>query len=380
MEILIDVFGSDDDIYVPIYAVCNMIDKVNAKFVLVGKKADIRSCIIKRYGSNSNMYLRRIAIIDCKDYITNNEEPAWAIKNKKESSIVKAYDYMKTKENVVFISAGSTGALMAGALLKLKRIPGIHRPALTTILPTSDPDRKVVFLDSGANPQAKDISIVQYALLGQIYSKSILGVESPKIALLNIGQEAEKGTPELKEIYKQLKVKFPNFIGNIEARYILSGDADVIVCDGLLGNIALKTAEGVVKTLKDVLKQTFTSSVLNSFKGLMVKSTIKEVLKSYDYQANGGAVLLGVKKPGIKVHGSSKIETFEKAIMQAQYMLENKIVEKIEKELKNFDDDNIDNTTNNEKEIINDNNEENIANEDSYNKDNEINNKNIDNN
>ena len=380
MEILIDVFGSDDDIYVPIYAVCNMIDKVNAKFVLVGKKADIRSCIIKRYGSNSNMYLRRIAIIDCKDYITNNEEPAWAIKNKKESSIVKAYDYMKTKENVVFISAGSTGALMAGALLKLKRIPGIHRPALTTILPTSDPDRKVVFLDSGANPQAKDISIVQYALLGQIYSKSILGVESPKIALLNIGQEAEKGTPELKEIYKQLKVKFPNFIGNIEARYILSGDADVIVCDGLLGNIALKTAEGVVKTLKDVLKQTFTSSVLNSFKGLMVKSTIKEVLKSYDYQANGGAVLLGVKKPVIKVHGSSKIETFEKAIMQAQYMLENKIVEKIEKELKNFDDDNIDNTTNNEKEIINDNNEENIANEDSYNKDNEINNKNIDNN
>lgn len=337
MEILIDVFGSDDDIDVPIYAACNMLDNVNAKFVLVGRKTDIRSCIIKRYGSNSNMYLRRISIIDCKDYITNNEEPAWAIKNKKESSIVKAYDYMKQKDNVVFISAGSTGALMAGALLKVKRIPGIHRPALTTILPTSNPDKKVVFLDSGANPQAKDISIVQYALLGEIYSKSILGVNSPKISLLNIGEEAEKGTPELKEVYKQLKAKFPNFIGNIEPRYILSGNTDVIVCDGLLGNIALKTAEGVVRTLKDVLKETFTSSVLNSFKGLMVKSTIKDVLKTYDYQANGGAVLLGVKKPVIKVHGSSKIETFEKAIIQAQYMLENKIVEKIEVELKKFD-------------------------------------------
>lgn len=335
MEILIDVYGTDDGILVPIYAACEMMDQIDSKLILVGKRADIRGCIIQKYGSNSNMYLRRIGIIDCEDYITNNEEPAWAIKNKKESSIVKAYDYMKTHDDLVYISAGSTGALMAGALLKVKRIPGIHRPALTTILPTVKEDKKVVFLDSGANPQAKDISILQYALLGQVYSQNILNVQNPRIALLNIGAEAEKGTPELREIYKLLKANFPNFIGNIEARYILSGDADVVVCDGLLGNIALKSAEGIVKVIKEIIKNTFESSILNNVKGLLVKSTLKQALETYDYKSYGGAVLLGVKKPVIKVHGSSNVETFEKAIMQAQYLLKNNIIQKIEQSLNN---------------------------------------------
>lgn len=329
MEIIIDTFGCDDGIVIPIKAACNMINKISEKITLVGKKEDILKCINDEYGKE---ILEKINILDAEDYITNNEEPAWAIKNKKNSSMVVAYDYMKDHDDTVLISAGSSGALMAGALLKLKRIDGIHRPALLAILPTVN-NKKVILLDSGANPQAKDISILQYAMLGEIYSKSILKIENPKIALLNIGEEEEKGTPELKEIYQNLKNTHNNFVGNIEARYIFSGKADVVVCDGLLGNIALKSAEGAVKTVKEALSITFKSSFINKIKGLLVKSTMASALKKYDYKKNGGAVLLGVKKPVIKVHGSSDVITFEMAIMQAKYMLENNIIEKIESKL-----------------------------------------------
>lgn len=339
MEILIDVFGSDDNISAPILSVCKMCNIVPQKLTLVGKKTDILA-IIKNEYKEEKIYtdiLNKIGILDAKEYISNNEEPAWAIKNKKDSSIVVAYDYMKEHNDTVFISAGSTGAIMAGALLKLKRIDGIHRPALITILPTES-NGKVILLDSGANPQAKDISIMQYAILGKLYSEDVLKIKNPRIALLNIGEEEEKGTPELKEIYKQLKELSDrghlNFVGNIEARYILSGMSDVIVCDGLIGNIALKSLEGVAKTLKNEISNAFRTSLSNKLKGLVAKSVLTQTLKKYDYKSFGGAVLLGVKKPVIKVHGSSNVETFNKAIYQAKYMLENNIVEKIEKNIK----------------------------------------------
>ncbi|MCX8074403.1 MAG: phosphate acyltransferase PlsX [Clostridia bacterium] len=332
MEILIDVFGSDENILTPVIAACNMCNKVESNITLVGKKQEILDIMYKKYVNESENIINRIGILDSKDYITNNDEPVWAIKNKKESSIVVAYDYMKTHSNVVFISAGSTGSIMAGALLKLGRIRGIHRPALITILPTLT-DKKVILLDSGANPQARDVSILQYAKLGEIYCKTVLNVSDPKIALLNIGEEEEKGTPELKDIYKKLKQSMDNFVGNIEARYILNGDIDVVVCDGLVGNIALKSIEGAAKTLKTAVSNSFKTGIINKLKGLIIKSVLTEKLKKYDYKENGGAVLLGVNEPVIKVHGSSNIATFEKAIIQAQNMLENKIIEKIKENL-----------------------------------------------
>lgn len=333
MQILIDVFGSDDDIVIPIKAACNMTDKIDSQIILVGKKQDILSTIKIVYKNNSEHLISKIKILECNDYITNDEEPAWAIKHKKDSSIVVAYNYMKTNQDTVFISAGNTGAVMAGALLKIGRIDGIHRPALVTILPTVT-DKKVILLDSGANPQAKDISMLQYAKLGIIYANTVLNVEAPKVALLNIGEEEEKGTPELKETHKTLKGNVNNFIGNLEARYILTGKADVIVCDGLLGNVALKAIEGTAKTMKEVMSSAFKSSLINKIKGTLIKSTLTDTLKKYDYKENGGAVLLGVKKPVIKVHGSSNVSTFEKAIIQAQNMLENDIVKKIEEAIK----------------------------------------------
>lgn len=285
MEILIDIFGSDEDIATPVMASCNMYKKVKSKLILVGKRLEIEETINKNFKDSTDI-LDNIKILDCDDYIKNTEEPAWAIKNKKNSSIVVAYNYMKEHEDTVFISAGSTGAIMAGALLKIGRIKGIHRPALVTILPTIN-DNRVLLLDSGANPQAKDISIIQYAKLGNLYAKELLRIKDPKVALLNIGEESEKGTPELKLIYKSLEENISNFCGNIEARYILDGNIDVVVCDGLLGNIALKSLEGSVKSVKTILSRSFNKSVINKLVGLIAKPILTKALKKYDYKQNG---------------------------------------------------------------------------------------------
>jgi glycerol-3-phosphate acyltransferase PlsX len=239
---------------------------------------------------------------------------------------------MRENDNTIFISASNTGALMAGGLLKLGRIKGIHRPALMTLLPTII-GKNVVFLDSGANPEAKDISILQYAKLGEIYAKNLLGIEKPSVALLNIGAEEEKGTPTLKDTYKLLKENVPNFTGNIEARYILNGKVDVIVCDGLMGNIALKSLEGAASVIKKVISAEFKKGLLNNIAGLIAKPVLMSALKKFDYKEHEGAVLLGIKKPVIKVHGSSTSITYEKAIAQADQILKINMIGKIEEEL-----------------------------------------------
>lgn len=327
MEILIDIFGSDDE-KAAIYAGVDMKDKINSNITFVGKKEEIVKCIEEKYKSNTEEILKKIKILEASEYITNDDEPVWAIKHKKESSLVIALNYMKEHEDTVLISAGSTGAIMAGALLKLGRIDKIHRPALATILPTVT-NKKVILLDSGANPQAKNISIIQYALIGAIYSKYVLDIKEPKIGLLNIGEEEKKGTPELRDIHKYLKENVENFTGNIESRNILNGEVDVVVCDGLMGNVTLKAIEGTANVVKKVVSDAFKTSIINKIKGVIVASLLKNSLKEYDYRRHGGAILLGVKKPVIKVHGSSNQVTFEKAILQATSLLENNIVEKI---------------------------------------------------
>ncbi|MEG1705671.1 MAG: phosphate acyltransferase PlsX [Clostridia bacterium] len=216
--------------------------------------------------------------------------------------------------------------------LNFGRIKGIHRPALMTLLPTIT-GKNLVFLDSGANPEAKDISIIQYAKLGEIYAKHILNIENPSIALLNIGEEEEKGTPTLKETYKLLKETYPNFTGNIEARYILKGTVDVIVCDGLMGNIALKSLEGTASIIKKVITSEFKKGPLNLIAGLFAKPVLSSALKKFDYKQHDGAVFLGVNKPVIKIHGSSTIVTYEKAIYQAEKLLKANIIGKITEEM-----------------------------------------------
>ena len=329
MKILIDIAGADNGIELPIFAALNMIDKIEEKIVLVGKTDDIK-LVLKN--NNKENYINKFEILDCSEYITNYDEPALSIKNKKTSNLVVAFEYMRENDNTIFISASNTGALMAGGLLKLGRIKGIHRPALMTLLPGVT-GSDIVFLDSGANPEAKDISLVQYAKLGEIYAEHVLGITNPSIALLNIGAEEEKGTPTLKETYKLLKEGFPNFTGNIEARYILSGKANVIVCDGLMGNIALKSLEGAASVIKNVISTEFKKGLLNKMAGVIAKPFLTGALKRFDYKEHEGAVLLGINKPVIKVHGSSSTITYEKAIIQAQKILKTNMIGKIEEEL-----------------------------------------------
>lgn len=329
MKILIDISGADNGIEIPINAAVNLVDKLQEKIVLVGKIDDIKSVL---NSTGKSEYLNKFEILECDEYITNNDEPALAIKNKKKSNLVVAFEYMRENDDTILISASNTGALMAGGLLKLGRIKGIHRPALMSLLPTIS-GNDVVFLDSGANPEAKDISLLQYAKLGEIYAKNILGIDSPSIALLNIGAEEEKGTPTLKETYKLLKEKFPNFKGNIEARYILDGKIDVIVCDGLMGNIALKSLEGTASIIKRVITSEFKKSLLSKLVGLFAKPVLTGALKNFDYKQHEGAVLIGINKPVIKVHGSSVVVTYEKAIHQAHKILKTNMIKKIENEL-----------------------------------------------
>lgn len=330
MKILLDISGADKGLLVPINAAVNVVDHIGVPICLVGKKEDIQN-ELRKIGKEE--YLVRFEILDCMEYITNDDAPVDAIKTKKESNLVAAFNYMKEEEKIVFISSSNTGAVMAGALLKLGRIKGIHRPALVSILPAEN-GKEVILLDTGANPEAREVSLVQYAKLGEIYAKHVLGIESPKIALLNIGAEDEKGTPLLRQVNSRLrKIYNENFVGNIESRYMLKGTADVIVADGLLGNIALKSLEGAVSTIKNAIKEEFSKNIFNKIKALFVAKPMRNIVHKYNYKERDGAVLLGVKKPVIKVHGSSSVVTYEKALFQAKKLLESNIIEKISDEI-----------------------------------------------
>ncbi len=328
MEILIDANGSDNGIDEAVKGVVNSIGKTKAKLTIVGDEARIKDIIKNEYLSKADSIMKEIKILDAKDAITNYDDPAMAIKHKKESSIVKAYDYMKEHENTLFLSAGSTGAVMAGGLLKLKRIPGIHRPALATVLPTAK-GNGVVLLDSGANVTAAGVSLIQFAKMGAVYAKEVLKKDKVRVALLNIGTEDKKGSPDLKEAYETLTEECPEFVGNVEAREILSGDVDVVVANGLMGNVALKAIEGTAKIMKNALMSEFKKNILNKLKVASAVGLIKKALYKYDYTKYGGAVLLGVRKPVIKIHGNAKSNNYETAILQADNILKQDLVKRL---------------------------------------------------
>ena len=332
MEILIDANGSDNGIDEAVKGVVESIGKTKSKLTIVGDEEKIKEIIKNEYLSKTESIMKEINILDAKDVITNYDDPAMAIKHKKESSIVKAYDYMKEHEDTLFLSAGSTGAVMAGGLLKLKRIPGIHRPALATILPTSK-GNGVVLLDSGANVTAAGISLTQFAKMGVVYAKEVLKKQNIRVALLNIGTEDKKGSPDLKDAYETLTEECPEFVGNVEAREILSGDVDVVVANGLMGNVALKAIEGTAKIMKNALVGEFKKNLLNKLKAASAVGLIKKALYKYDYTKYGGAVLLGIRKPVIKIHGNAKSNNYHTAILQADNILKQDLVKRMEQKI-----------------------------------------------
>lgn len=312
-KIIIDAFGGDNApkeiVLGTIYA---LNENSNFIAVLVGKESEIKEIL-----ATLSYDKERLEIIDAKDVITCEEEPTLAIRRKPESSICVGIKYLKETEDAkAFVSAGSTGAVLASATLKLGRIKGVNRPALCPVLPTVT-GGKVLLLDAGANADCKHINFCQFAVMGSVYAKSI-GIENPRVGLLSNGTEDEKGSMLSKEVFALLKeIKDINFIGNIEGRDILSGNVDVVVTDGFSGNIALKSMEGAIGIIFTTLKKDVKSSLKAKIGALFMKNTFKKLKTKLDYNNNGGALFLGAIKPVIKAHGSSKSTAIKNAVLQA---------------------------------------------------------------
>ena len=326
MKILIDAFGGDNS---PEEVIAGTIEALkeenNFTAVLVGKE-DVIADLLKNYEYDKS----RVQILHAPDVITCEEEPTVAVRRKPESSICVAFKELKENDEArAFVSAGSTGAVLVGATLKLGRIKGVNRPALCPIMPTVVEGKQVILLDSGANADCKSINLLQFALMGSVYAEA-LGVKEPKVALLSNGAEDEKGNMLNHEVFPMLKsAKGINFVGNLEAREILSGDVDVVVCDGFSGNVAVKAIEGSIKCLMKMLKSGIYSTFKGKIGGLLLKDTFKTLAKKMDYNNHGGALFVGVNKAVIKAHGSSKRAAFKAAVLQAVQYAHFDIADKI---------------------------------------------------
>ena len=330
MRILIDAFGGDNS---PEEVILGTVEAVKEKdgftAVLVGKQ-DVISELLSKYDYDKE----RIEILNADEVITCEEEPTVAIRRKPNSSICVAFKELKESESATaFVSAGSTGAVLVGATLKLGRIQGVNRPAVCPMMPTLKEGKMVFLMDSGANVDCKPINLCQFALMASAYAESI-GVKNPKVALLSNGTEDEKGNALNHEVFPLLKnMKTINFVGNMEAREILSGDVDVVVTDGFAGNVALKATEGAVGSLFKLMKEEIYSSFRGKIGGLLLKPVFKKLKKRMDYTSMGGALFLGVHKTVIKVHGSSKAPAFKGAILQAVSCSENNLATAIKERI-----------------------------------------------
>ncbi len=320
INIAIDAMGSDNKVVVEMEAVQRVVSLFDDVVLHVfGDEKQINQYLSQHH---------RIKVIHCSEEIDINEEPVVQIRQKKDSSLVRALRAVKEGTCDAIVSAGSTGAVIAGGLLVVGRIQGIKRPALSPVVPTLTNEKKVL-LDVGANDEVKEIYLLQNALMGVCYAK-ILGVETPKVALLNIGAEAKKGTKTYQSTYKKLLADDSiNFIGNIEGRDILASEANVIVTDGFSGNIALKTLEGTAIAISSILKQTLTANIKNKLAALMIKKDLKTSFAKFDHHEVGGSLLIGCKSTVVKAHGSSTGYSFSKAIELAYTLEKNEISKKI---------------------------------------------------
>lgn len=312
-EIIVDAYGGDNAPFEIVKGTIEFLNKHNNfNIVLVGNENELNT-VLSKFSYQKD----RLRIIDAREIISNNESPTTAIRTKKNSSIVKAFDELRLNDNCVgFVSAGSTGAVLTGAFLKLGRIKGISRPATCPILPTLN-GGSVAIIDSGANVDCKPINLVHFALMANAYMKYVYGVKNPRIALLNVGVEDHKGNELTHQTFEMLKsIKDINFVGNMEARDLFSGDVDVVVCDGFNGNVLLKSSEGAVKFVLKSLKSGVQKSFFSKLGALFMGKTFKTLKQKLDYSSYGGAVMLGTKKVVVKCHGSSLSESIYVAIVQ----------------------------------------------------------------
>ena len=324
VKVALDAMGGDN---APVAIVQGAIDaiKVSAdiKVYLVGKEALVREELAK-YNYNAE----QVEVIDATEVIEMAEPPVMAIRKKKDSSIVKALHLVKDGTCDAFVSAGSSGAVLVGGQLIVGRIKGVERPPMAPLIPTET--GASLLIDCGANVDARPSHLVQFAKMGSVYMENVMGIKNPKVAIVNIGAEEEKGNALVKETFPMLKnTPEINFIGSIEARDIPKGYADVIVCEAFVGNVILKLYEGVGGTLIKKVKEGMMTSLRSKIGALLVKPALKTCLKAFDLEEYGGAPLLGLKGLVVKTHGSSKAVEIKNTILQCKTFKEQNINEKI---------------------------------------------------
>ena len=330
MKILLDGMGGDNAPYAVCEGAVLAAKDTEHEIVIIGDEEKISEAL------NDICHSRmpeNISIVHASEVITNNEAPALAIRKKKDSSIVVGMKMLKDGEGDLFVSAGSTGALLAGGLLLIGRIKGIDRPAICTIYPILG-GRPSLLCDAGANAECKSRNLLDFAVMSSIYMEKVLGRENPTVALVNIGEEEEKGSPLTKEAYELLKAADLNFKGNIEARDVPKGRADIIVTDGFTGNIILKLTEGMAWNIFKTIKKKFTDGIHARLGSLLLIDKLKELKNEFDYSTYGGAPILGVRKPVVKMHGSSSATAVKNTILKAIVFAEQNVISVIEESIK----------------------------------------------
>ena len=333
MKILIDGMGGD---YAPEEIVKGAIraaSEINETVVIIGPEETIKEQLRAHRWKGDN-----IEVADAAEVITNEEHPAMAVRKKKDSTIVKGMNMLKAGEADIFISGGSTGALLAGGLLILGRIKGIKRPAIAAWFPRAGKEGVTLLLDCGASVEAKPEYIYQYGIMGSIFVKGITGNEAPVVRLLNVGAEEGKGDDLHKTAYDMLDQSNLNFQGNIEARDVIFGETDVVVTDGFSGNIYLKSSEGMSLAIMGEFKRKLTEGIIAKAGAMLAYSKIKEIRAVFDYSDAGGAPILGLKGAVLKIHGNSKEAEVYYAIHRAVDYVDNDITGMIAEAIGNSED------------------------------------------
>lgn len=326
MKIAVDAFGGDN---APLEVIKGAVDakkEYGVEILLTGNENVIRSVAAK-----NNIDIMGVEIEHTEEIFDMHDQPTDIVRSKKNTSLGLALQLVAQGKADAFVSAGSTGAVVAGATFIVKRIKGVKRPALGTVLPSRT--KRFILMDCGANAECRPEMLQQFGIMASLYMQNVEGVENPEVGLLNIGTEDTKGTPLQLEAYKLLKESPVNFVGNIESREMPAGICDCIIADGFTGNIALKLYEGVAMNLMKLIKGVFTTNFKTKISYLLAKKQMKGLKKFADYGDIGGAPLLGVQKPVIKAHGGSNAKAIKNAIRQAKLCVENDVVNKISADL-----------------------------------------------
>lgn len=332
MKIIVDAFGGDNAPLEIIKGCIAAKDEYGVDIMLTGDRKKIEDC-----AKINSLDISSFEIKQADTVFEMTTAPSEIVKAKRGTSLGVGLDALANGEGDAFVSAGSTGAVLVGGTLIVKRIKGVKRPALAAVMPTSE--GPFILVDTGANVECTPNMLCQFAKLGSLYMEKIMGVDSPRVALANIGSEETKGTPTVVETYKQLKnLSGINFTGNIEVRNIAFGEADVVVADGFTGNVIVKMYEGVAKSITNQIKDIFMKNIFTKLSYLGIKSGMDEFKEKMNYKKYGGAPLIGVRKPVIKAHGSSDAYAFKNAIGQAVKYTESGFINVVSQQLKGEDE------------------------------------------